>query len=245
MIKRLPVEAIRTDGGTQARIDTYQTVVAEYLQAMQDGAKFPDILVFFDGKDYWLADGFHRLAAAIKAGMKDIRAEVRKGTQRDAQLYAAGSNTTHGFQRTPADKRRAVRILLEDAEWSAWSSRSIAVHCGVSHTFVEDLRKELSQDKGASGAGLQTPAERRKCKRGGQEYLQGPKKPRELFSEGDGEGKVDWVGLLADISKLKFRVNQIAVLVPNQSNADELFRLRQLIAGLEGEAGAWKKRLKE
>jgi hypothetical protein len=34
-------------------------------------------------------------------------------------------------------------LLLNDAEWSQWSDRSIAEKCGVSHPFVSNLRETL------------------------------------------------------------------------------------------------------
>lgn len=45
-----------------------------------------------------------------------------------------------------ADKRKAVMLLLADAEWSAWSDREIAKQCHVSHRFVSLERRSLSSD---------------------------------------------------------------------------------------------------
>lgn len=45
---------------------------------------------------------------------------------------------------TLADKRRAVETLLRDEEWGLWSSRQIANKCGVSHTFVDNIRPSLA-----------------------------------------------------------------------------------------------------
>ena len=39
-----------------------------------------------------------------------------------------------------ADKRRIIDRLLTDEEWSRWSDRDIARHCGVSHEFVRQRR---------------------------------------------------------------------------------------------------------
>jgi hypothetical protein len=99
------------------------------------------VVVFYDGETYWLADGFHRVSAASRAGLTDIPAEVREGGQRDALLHACGANLTHGVRLTILDKRYAVRILLDDTEWSQWSDREIARQCGVSHPFVAKLRE--------------------------------------------------------------------------------------------------------
>ena len=140
----LSVAAIRTDGGTQPRSTILRDVVEEYAAAMADGAKFPAITVFYDGAEYWLADGFHRLAATETAGSLTINCDVRQGTRRDAVLHSVGANAAHGMRRTNDDKRRAVRVLLEDAEWSQWSDREIARRCGVSPSHVGGLRPVAS-----------------------------------------------------------------------------------------------------
>src|SRR3979411_695781 len=93
---------------------------------------FPPIVVFHDGTDHWLSDGFHRHAAAKKAGLHSLRAKILQGTRRDAILHAVGASTPQGLRRTNADKPRAVTILLDDEEWGSWSDGHIARQCGVS-----------------------------------------------------------------------------------------------------------------
>ena len=134
----------RGGGGTQARERLDRDVIAEYASAMEEGAVFPPVVLFRDGEQHWIGDGYHRIAAAQRVGFTSIRAEVREGDQRDARLYAASANQTHGLRRTNADKRLAVLILLQDEEWGQWSDRAIARHCGVSPTFVGSLRASLS-----------------------------------------------------------------------------------------------------
>ena len=146
-IETLEIASIRRDGGTQMRDQSRcESTVAEYRAAMEDGANFPPIVVFFDGAHHWLADGFHRCFAADEAGLIDIEADVKQGTKRDAILYAVGANANHGLRRTNADKRRAVMALLNDEEWAAWSDREIARRCGVSNNFVSTVRGILSSD---------------------------------------------------------------------------------------------------
>jgi hypothetical protein len=114
---------------------------------MTAGTVLPPVTLFFDGSDYWLADGFHRYHAHNKIGALEIAADVRNGTKRDAVLFSVGANGTHGLQRTNADKRRAVETLLGDDEWSVWSDREIAKRCGVSNDFASRVRKSsLSSD---------------------------------------------------------------------------------------------------
>ena len=143
MLETVALDHIRTDGGTQPREYLNELVLSEYTEALAFGAEFPPLTLFYDGSHYWLADGFHRFFAAKKHGAASVAAEIRQGTRRDAVLYAAGANATHGLRRTNADKRRAVLTLLKDEEWQRWSNREIARQCGVTHTFVGKLRTEL------------------------------------------------------------------------------------------------------
>jgi len=142
--QRLPLAAIRTDGGTQPRAEINDEVVQDYADALQAGATLPPLTVYFDGQTYWLADGFHRAAAARQIGWLDYPAVVHQGTQRDAVLHSVGVNATHGLRRTNADKRRAVERLLRDDEWGKWSDREIARRCAVTHPYVTSIRKLLS-----------------------------------------------------------------------------------------------------
>lgn len=135
------VEKIRIDCGTQSREKIDQQVVGEYAVALKEGAKFPAVVVFHDGLEYYLADGFHRYLSHVQAGLTEIEAEVKNGTLRDAILYSLSANDSHGLRRTNADKRKSVMTLLEDEEWKQWSSSDIARACKVSHVFVIKLRK--------------------------------------------------------------------------------------------------------
>lgn len=141
----LKLSQIRTDGGTQVRASLNDLTVAEYAEAMADpDTVFPPVIVYHDGTDYWLADGFHRVAAWKQIGRSEVPAEIRPGTRRDAILHACAANSAHGLRRTNADKRRAVETLLRDEEWSQWSDREIARRCAVHHGFVAKIRRELN-----------------------------------------------------------------------------------------------------
>lgn len=140
----MKIGQIRMDGGTQPRADINDAVVHEYAEAMTAGAIFPPVVVFHDGTDHWLADGFHRVRAALYLGNATIDADVRQGTRRDAILHSVGANSEHGLRRTNDDKRRAVELLLADPEWSRWSDRRIAIQCGVSDFMVRGMRASVS-----------------------------------------------------------------------------------------------------
>ena len=147
----LRIDLIRIDGGTQPRAHLNPETVTEYANAMaDDGCVFPPVTVFYDGADYWLADGFHRVAASKEAGFADIDADIRQGTRRDAVLFSVGANADHGLRRTNEDKRRAVLTLLNDSEWSKWSNVDIAKRCGVSDMTVLRLRPTVSPPQSGS-----------------------------------------------------------------------------------------------
>lgn len=132
---------------------------------MRRGDTFPPIDVYFDNKTYWLADGFHRLQAALQTEQKTIQATVHKGSQREALLHAVGANDTHGLRRSNADKRKAVQTLLADEEWSQWGDREIARRTKTSHPFVTKIRKEYRETLPDS-----TVQQERKVQRGDTTY---------------------------------------------------------------------------
>ncbi len=131
------------DGGAQMRVEMHPDVVREYADNMAAGAVFPPVVVYHDGTDYWLGDGFHRVEAARKLERETIDAEVLEGDARQAILHGCRSNASHGLRRTQADKRRAVERLLSDEEWSKWSNRKIAKAARVDHKTVDKVRREL------------------------------------------------------------------------------------------------------
>ena len=58
----LNLNVIRIDGGTQSRDVIEQSQIDTYAEAMSRGDKFPAVTVFFNGLDYYLADGFNESA---------------------------------------------------------------------------------------------------------------------------------------------------------------------------------------
>lgn len=139
----LEISQIRMDGGTQPRAQLNWLVIDEYAESMKSGVKFAPVTVFYDGKEHWLADGFHRVNAALQAEKETITADVHQGTRRDAVLWSVGANADHGLRRTNEDKRRAVMSLLNDSEWVQWSDNEIARRCKVSQPFVSKIRASL------------------------------------------------------------------------------------------------------
>jgi hypothetical protein len=140
----LPIPSIRLDGGTQVRVKPDEEKVAEYAESLESIMVRYPLVVFFDGTDYWLSDGFHRIKAAMSLGWKEVSCDVRPGSKRDALRFALSANAEHGIPRTNADKRNAVAIVLTDAEWRSLSDAEIGRMCEVSPPLVASVREELA-----------------------------------------------------------------------------------------------------
>ena len=139
---------IRRDGGTQPRaaIDLKHVKLLE--EQMEDGKELEPVTVFYDGTDYWLADGFHRFSAHSNQEKEAIACVIYQGSRRDAVLYSVGANADHkpALPRSREDKRRAVMTLLCDQEWQEWSNTQIAKACRVDEKTVRNIRKTLTSD---------------------------------------------------------------------------------------------------
>jgi DNA-binding transcriptional regulator YhcF (GntR family) len=112
---------------------------------MKEGAKFPALIVFNDGSNYWLADGFHRYFANKTNGEIEVECDVQQGTQRDAMLYAFGANGGRGLKLSHEDNREIITRMLQDEEWKQWSDTQIAKHIGVSKMTVGRVRHALEE----------------------------------------------------------------------------------------------------
>lgn len=192
----LALAEIRTDGGTQSRAELSRDTISDYAEVFTSGAAMPPVIVFYDGDSYWLADGFHRCNGARAAGLTEILADVRQGSRRDAVLFSVGANDTHGLRRTNADKRRAVLLLLNDAEWSGKSDRWIAEKCGVSPQTVSNHREQLSNLDSSPRTGqdgktrkLPTKPTVHECARHGCQYDDGGECP--VCADRDAKGLDD------------------------------------------------------
>jgi len=143
MATTVAISRIKINGGTQIREALYDNAtLEEYRDAMEAGATFPPIFVVEDGDNLWLVDGFHRVAAAQKLGRKTIDANVREGTLEEAQWLACSAN--RGLLRNHKDKRAAIVAALKHPRSRGLSDRAIAMHCGVGHQLVGDVRREFA-----------------------------------------------------------------------------------------------------
>jgi hypothetical protein len=148
--KGVPVkrELLTRDPEIGARASLDEQTVESYAALMREGVEFPPLVVFDNGDKLFIADGYLRDTASERAGFEIVPCEVRRGTRRDAQLYAIEANGRHGQPLTPADRQRAIERLLSDPEWSRWSDRIIGKLAGVSHSVVNKARRRRPELKG-------------------------------------------------------------------------------------------------
>jgi hypothetical protein len=171
-IHTLSLDAITVDHAIQSRVSTNIEYQREFSEAMLRGDVFPPIGVVFDGKDYWMWDGFHRYGAAKQAAKAaprkkaSIRAEVRQGTRRDAIVLSAGANIKFSIPRTPEDIKKAVWMLLEDGEWFSKTAAQIAVHCGINSSTAQRYRVAYCESRNVDVPSIVTlPDGRKRTKR--------------------------------------------------------------------------------
>ena len=146
--QKLQLSDLRLDGGTQPRGELNDDRVDQYAEAYKAGQPMPPVSVVYDGHDYWLYDGFHRVSAALAVGLTFIQADVRQGTQEDAQWLSFAANAHHdtgGLCRSNADKRRAVEAALSHPKGKGMSDNAIAQHVGVSDKTVAAVRRASSE----------------------------------------------------------------------------------------------------
>jgi hypothetical protein len=144
----LPINKIRRDGQTQGRLGLNSQLVDEYAVLLQAKHEFPPVRVWFDGVDFWLSDGFHRVAAAEQIGQLEIASEVFKGTLTDAQWDSYSANAEHGLRRSRKDVEVLVTRALQHPNGLGLSNNQVAKHLRLPEATVRRWRKRISSLSG-------------------------------------------------------------------------------------------------
>jgi hypothetical protein len=146
-MKKVNLNDIRIDGGTQSRVVIDQPTVYHYIECAKGGDEFPPLDTVFDGATHWLVDGFHRYHAYKLMGMKQADVNYKPGTQSEAQIISFGVNGKHGKPRTVEDKRNAVQMALEHPDLKDATMYEIAKVCCVSQPFVAGVKDPEKKKK--------------------------------------------------------------------------------------------------
>lgn len=165
-MRKVSLNDIRIDGGTQGRVVIDQSHVYHMVEMMKEGYEFDPIDTNFDGATYWLVDGFHRYHAYKLMGIKEVTLKYVPGTQAEAVIRSYGVNARHGLPRTFEDKKKIVEEALANPDLKDKSNYEIAKICVVSQPFV---------------AGVKDPEKKKKQKEAKERHIQ--KKAEELTAQ--------------------------------------------------------------
>lgn len=170
-MRRVKLNDIRIDGGTQGRVVIDQQHVYHMVEMMKEGYEFDPIDTNFDGTTYWLVDGFHRYHAYKLMGIKEVTLKYVPGTQAEAVIRSYGVNAKHGLPRSFEDKKKVVEDALANPLLAEKSNYEIAKICVVSQSFV---------------AGVKDPEKKKKQKEAKEKNIK--KKAEELNKQSENEG---------------------------------------------------------
>ena len=250
MKKQLPLKDIRIDGKTQQRpVD--DNVVKRYAAMMKDGSVFPPVEIITDGKSNFLIDGYHRYFAHLKLDKKYIEANIKEGTQRDAIYLSFSANKENAFPRQPGTAKGIVEKILKDKEWSKISEVEIAKWVGVTHQYVNKIKKEIEAhpatscriDSGSESKNKVLRSETVKVKRGGSEYEMKVPEKKVLDSTGRQvpEHLVNYFERANEYRQMIRQLNDMLKTVRNGKDAGDLFYRYIKIENLTAEIGNVKR----
>jgi hypothetical protein len=147
--KRLPINTITLDPDVQVRGCTHRETVRDYAEQKKEGYSFPPIVIFTDGLNNYLADGWHRLEADRLNDVATVACRVYEGSKDDAILFAIWSN---GKQRgLPWDREARDRSVLHlHRLHTDWSNPLISRATAVPVSTVRRLREAARLSNGES-----------------------------------------------------------------------------------------------
>lgn len=152
----IDISAIVFSEDLQARVSVSEAAERDYFELASNSLAglwpFKDPVEIFecDGVMY-LTDGWQRCHSMVKAGKTEVYARVVRGSCKDDVVAAVCiANAKHGLRRTNDDKRRAVKIALE--QWPEATAASIAEKCGVSWPLANSVKKEMFPEQSRESA---------------------------------------------------------------------------------------------
>lgn len=133
---KLTIREIKIDPTVQIRRGNREDTVRRYMEAFE---QLPPVTVFKTPEGLLLADGFHRVAAAERLGLRAIEAEIRKGTREDALEFAVVGNIKNADPLNEEERDAGIRRLKQLHD--DWSQQKIAKVMSVSQATVSHVLK--------------------------------------------------------------------------------------------------------
>ena len=150
MIKKIPFSFIKEDHATQVRGAVSSARVRDLTALLNETeADLDPIDVFLPmgsgepsaANPFWLADGYHRVAAYRSAGKAKVPARLHEGGQREAIEFGLRKNGHHGTPMSNKEKRHATELAVLHPEIGQYTDKKIAKMIGVSQTLVNNIRR--------------------------------------------------------------------------------------------------------
>ncbi len=137
---KLKLSDIKQHLDLQPRENINQETVEAYANTF---SQLPPVVVFrIDGKAGWyLADGWHRFAAARELGLAEIEVINHMGTWDEAREYSFDANRKHGLALSLKDRKKGAgtKLILHTERSNSW----IAEECGLSDVTINNIREGL------------------------------------------------------------------------------------------------------
>jgi ParB-like chromosome segregation protein Spo0J len=111
-------------------------------EADKESVPCPRVWLITGRIGFYLTQGWTRIQAAKKLGIKRIECEVRNGNFEDAMDDASVGDIGHGLPRSDDDKRVCAEMQFKIHP--DWSDRKIADRIFVSPSFVGKIRSQVS-----------------------------------------------------------------------------------------------------
>ena len=143
------------DDEFQIRSKMSREVVERYKQVYKQSINndteppFPPIILAKIRGVRILVDGFHRVAAAKLAGLKEISAITTEMSRKDAMLVAATANDTHGLPLKKSEYREVFRRFIKAGKHRSQEKRRVYKSYremakeigGIPHTTIRNWMK--------------------------------------------------------------------------------------------------------
>jgi hypothetical protein len=100
-----------------------EQIVAALIREIEPTRSCSALKACFDGTDYWLFDGYHRLEAMKRLGFNSCLVQIYKGSRRDAFRRYIKNKLRCAHTKT---FKHCLQILSEDQEWSNLDTTELA-----------------------------------------------------------------------------------------------------------------------